>query len=86
MLGGNTFGLLAPIVTGYLVEATKSFNSAFIAAGALALIGADAALGLSRGPIGEVPRGGLTRATLANCTRRRRMLWPQLGTRPPSTL
>jgi MFS family permease len=66
VLGGNTFGLLAPIVTGYLVEATKSFNSAFIAAGVLALIGAVAALGLARGPIGEVPRGGLTRGTLAN--------------------
>jgi hypothetical protein len=32
----------------------------------LALIGAVAALGLARGPIGEVPRGGLKRATLAN--------------------
>jgi MFS family permease len=29
VLGGNSFGLLAPIVTGYLVEATGSFNSAF---------------------------------------------------------
>ena len=33
VLGGNTFGLLAPIVTGYLVEASGSFSSAFIAAG-----------------------------------------------------
>jgi cyanate permease len=66
VLGGNTFGLLAPIVTGYLIEATKSFDSAFIAAGTLALIGAVAALGLSRGPIGELPHGGLTRATLAD--------------------
>jgi cyanate permease len=54
VLGGNTFGLLAPIVTGYLVDATKSFNSAFIAAGVLALIGAVAVLGLARGTIGEL--------------------------------
>ena len=54
VLGGNTFGLCAPIVTGYLVEATGSFDSAFIAAGVLALIGATAALTLSRGTLGEV--------------------------------
>jgi MFS family permease len=54
VLGGNTFGLCAPIVTGYLVQATGSFDSAFIAAGALALVGATAALTLSRGTLGEV--------------------------------
>jgi MFS family permease len=54
VLGGNTFGLCAPIVTGYLVAATGSFNSAFIAAGVIALIGAVAALTLSRGTLGEV--------------------------------
>ena len=54
VLGGNTFGLCAPIVTGYLVSATGSFNSAFIAAGLIALIGALAALILSRGTLGEV--------------------------------
>ena len=65
VLGGNTFGLLAPIVTGYLVEATGSFNSAFIAAGVLALIGAAAAFGLARGTIGELPRASLARPSLA---------------------
>jgi MFS family permease len=54
VLGGNSFGLCAPIVTGYLVAATGSFDSAFIAAGVLALIGATAALTLSRGTLGEV--------------------------------
>ncbi len=54
VLGANTFGLLAPIVTGYLVQATGSFNSAFIAAGVLALFGATVTLALSRGAIGEV--------------------------------
>ncbi len=55
VLGGNTFGLLAPIVTGYIVAATGSFNSAFVAAGVLALIGAVAALALARGTLGEHP-------------------------------
>ena len=50
VLGGNVFGLLAPIVTGYIVEASGSFSSAFIAAGALALVGMTVTLLLSRGP------------------------------------
>jgi ACS family glucarate transporter-like MFS transporter len=65
VLGGNTFGLCAPIITGYLVEATGSFDSAFIAAGVLALIGATAALALSRGTIGELPARRLTQRGLA---------------------
>jgi MFS family permease len=55
VLGGNLFGLLAPIVTGYLVEASGSFSSAFIAGGVLALIGAVVTMVLSRGTIGEFP-------------------------------
>jgi hypothetical protein len=35
VLGGNAFGLLAPIVTGYVVAATGGFNAAFVVAGAL---------------------------------------------------
>ena len=54
VLGGNVFGLLAPIVTGYIVEASGSFSSAFIAAGALALVGMTVTLLLSRRTIGEV--------------------------------
>ena len=57
VLGGNVFGLLAPIVTGYLVAASGSFSSAFIAAGVLALMGATVTLVLSRGAIGEVSLG-----------------------------
>ncbi|HEV2097436.1 MAG TPA: MFS transporter [Stellaceae bacterium] len=64
VLGGNTFGLLAPIVTGYIVAATGSFNSAFAVAGALALIGAVAALTLSRGTLGEHVRPTLAGAGL----------------------
>jgi ACS family glucarate transporter-like MFS transporter len=54
VLGGNLFGLLAPVVTGYLVAASGNFSSAFIAAGALALIGSVVTLTLSRGAIGEI--------------------------------
>ena len=57
-LGGNTFGLLAPIVTGHLVEWTKSFNSAFIAAGLLALIGAAASTNPRRRHDRGVAEGG----------------------------
>jgi MFS family permease len=52
VLGGNVFGLLAPIVTGYIVAATGSFASAFVLAGVLALIGAAMSFGLTRFPLG----------------------------------
>ncbi len=55
VLGGNVFGLLAPIVTGYIVQATGSFASAFVLAGVLALIGAAISLALTRRPLGEPP-------------------------------
>jgi ACS family glucarate transporter-like MFS transporter len=66
VLGGNSFGLLAPIVTGYLVEATGNFNSAFVLAGVLALIGATVTLLLARTPIGEVPAPVAAQARLAD--------------------
>ncbi len=53
VLGGNVFGLLAPIVTGYIVQATGSFSSAFVLAGALSLIGAGVSLVLTRHTLGE---------------------------------
>jgi MFS family permease len=53
VLGGNVFGLLAPIVTGYIVQATGSFSSAFMLAGALSLIGALVSLTLTRHTLGE---------------------------------
>jgi hypothetical protein len=65
VLGGNTFGLLAPILTGYIVAATGSFDSAFIVAGALAFVGAVAALVLARGTRGEHVRPHLARPGLA---------------------
>jgi ACS family glucarate transporter-like MFS transporter len=54
VLGGNVFGLLAPIVTGYLVAATGSFVSAFVLAGVLALVGAALSFALTRFPIGQI--------------------------------
>jgi MFS family permease len=53
VLGGNVFGLLAPIVTGYIVQATGSFSSAFVLAGALSLIGAVVSFTLTRHTLGE---------------------------------
>jgi dipeptide/tripeptide permease len=66
VLGGNSFGLLAPIVTGYLVQATGNFNSAFVLAGLLALVGATVTLALARSPIGEVPVPAVTQPRLAD--------------------
>jgi ACS family glucarate transporter-like MFS transporter len=50
-VGGNSFGLIAPIVTGFIVKATGSFNSAFIVAGAVAIFGALVSFTLTRKPI-----------------------------------
>ena len=66
VLGGNSFGLLAPIVTGYVVAATGSFNAAFAVAGALALVGAVAALALVHGTLGEHVRPSHASPGLAN--------------------
>ncbi|WP_158931256.1 MFS transporter [Acidisphaera sp. S103] len=51
-LGGNIFGLAAPIATGYIVFATGSFTSAFLLAGALLIIGAVITLTMTRRPVG----------------------------------
>ena len=53
VLGGNVFGLLAPIITGYIVQATGSFAAAFILAGVLSLIGAAVSFTLTRHTLGE---------------------------------
>lgn len=49
--GGNVFGLLAPIATGYIVQVTNDYAYAFEAAGALLLTGAIVILMLVRQPI-----------------------------------
>ena len=63
VLGGNSFGLMGPIVTGYVVQLSGGFNGTFVVAGVLALIGAAATLTLTRQPIeAEAP---LSRAAAA---------------------
>jgi dipeptide/tripeptide permease len=52
LIGGNVLGFLAPIVTGYGVQATGQFAAAFVAAGVLLVIGALSSWFLTRSPIG----------------------------------
>ena len=49
--GGNAFGLLAPIVTGYVIAGTGSYGGAFIVAGGLLIAGAAVVLTMTRRPI-----------------------------------
>lgn len=49
---GNLFGLLAPIVTGYVVAGTGSFAAAFVVVGALLVVGAALSMFCTRRPIG----------------------------------
>lgn len=51
VVGGNICGMLAPIVTGYIIDATGSYTGAFLAAGSLLLLGAVSALTLTRRPM-----------------------------------
>jgi ACS family glucarate transporter-like MFS transporter len=51
VMGGNTFGLMAPIVTGYVIALTGSFDRAFVVAGLLPLGGAAATFLMTRKPI-----------------------------------
>ena len=53
ILGGNIFGILAPIVTGYVIQTTGNFDYAFVVAGGLLVIGALAVFMLARKPIGS---------------------------------
>jgi dipeptide/tripeptide permease len=51
VVGGNAFGLCAPIVTGYAIAWTGSYDWAFIIAGVLLLAGATATLTMTRRPM-----------------------------------
>ncbi|MCK1540653.1 MFS transporter, partial [Bradyrhizobium sp. 179] len=53
VVGGNVFGLMAPIVTGYVVESTGNYDRAFIIAGALLVVGATSILTLTGRPLGD---------------------------------
>jgi MFS family permease len=64
-LGGNTFGILAPIVTGYLVSSTGSFTIPFIICGVLAVLGSMSALLATRGTIGGERESPLAHAAVS---------------------
>jgi MFS family permease len=49
--GGQIFGMLAPIATGYVIDATGSFDWAFGIAGLLLLAGATIVLTMTRSPM-----------------------------------
>jgi MFS family permease len=51
IVGGNVFGLLAPIVTGYVISLTGKYDFAFAIAGALQLIGIVVTLTMTYRPI-----------------------------------
>ncbi len=51
VMGGNSFGAMAPIVTGYVIALTGSFDRAFFVAGLLPLLGAAATFLMTRKPI-----------------------------------
>jgi len=55
---GNLFGLLAPIVTGYVVAGSGSFAMAFVVVGVLLVVGAVLAMFCTRRPIGMAAFGG----------------------------
>ena len=58
--GGNSFGLIAPIITGYVVSGTGGYTWAFRVAAALLVCGAIASLTLTRKPI--VPQNARTKS------------------------
>jgi MFS family permease len=47
----NVIGFLSPIVTGYVIAITTSFNTAFVIAGAMMLLGAGSALFVANRPM-----------------------------------
>ena len=51
-LGANLVGFVSPIVTGYVVAATGSFNMAFVLTGVMLLVGVAVLLGMIKGGIG----------------------------------
>jgi MFS family permease len=51
IVGGNTFGIAAPIVTGYVIQVTGSYDWGFGIAGLLLVAGATILLTMTRRPI-----------------------------------
>ena len=55
VVGGNIFGMIAPIATGYVIDATGSYDWAFGIAGLLLLLGAVISLTMTRRPMVATP-------------------------------
>jgi MFS family permease len=51
VVGGNAFGLMAPIVTGYVIDRTGSYDAAWVISGVLLLAGMVISLTMTRRPI-----------------------------------
>ena len=64
-VGGNSFGLLAPIVTGYVVQFSGRFDRTFIISGILLLIGSGVVMTMTRRPIGDTAMAGQPRPRIA---------------------
>jgi ACS family glucarate transporter-like MFS transporter len=57
VVGGNIFGTLAPIVTGYVIADTGSFDATWYFCGALLIAGALIVLNFTKGPVGALRSG-----------------------------
>jgi ACS family glucarate transporter-like MFS transporter len=64
-LGGISFGIAGPIVTGYLVSLTGDFKVALVLCGGLSLAAAILVISLTRHPMGERAAGGAVVAGVA---------------------
>jgi ACS family glucarate transporter-like MFS transporter len=51
ILGGILFGIVAPVITGYIVKSTGSFGGAFLVAGGLLVAGALASFAMTNRPL-----------------------------------
>ncbi|WP_042337533.1 MFS transporter [Paraburkholderia ferrariae] len=63
VVGGNVFGMIAPIATGYVVASTGTYDWAFGIAGLLLLAGAAVVLTMTRSPMGASRAAGNGRPT-----------------------
>ena len=61
--GGNLFGLIAPIATGYVVSITHSYHAGFVITGVLVLAAAAVTLSLTKRPVAANERIGDVRFT-----------------------
>lgn len=59
---GNLFGLLAPIVTGYVVAGSGSFALAFVVVGVLLVVGAVLSMFCTRRPVGGLSASAVAMA------------------------